>query len=91
VEEYKSFGWELGGVVRCCRCNFMLAYPYSFLIILLQNFLFTTKEDNSTLKAIDFGLSDYVKPGQFYWIQQLNFFLFFLVGGIRWGVGVLTI
>jgi len=86
VEEYKSFGWELGGVVRCCRCNFMLAHPYSFLIILLQNFLFTTKEDNSTLKAIDFGLSDYVKPGQFYWIQLLNFFLlFFWWGGFDGG------
>jgi hypothetical protein len=65
----------------------MLAYPYSFLIILLQNFLFTTKEDNSTLKAIDFGLSDYVKPGQFYWIQQLNFFLFFFGGGDSMGGG----
>jgi hypothetical protein len=65
----------------------MLAYAYSFLIILLQNFLFTTKEDNSTLKAIDFGLSDYVKPGQFYWIQQLNFFLFFFGGGDSMGGG----
>ncbi|KAF5940996.1 hypothetical protein HYC85_022163 [Camellia sinensis] len=29
---------------------------------LLQNFLFMSKDDNSPLKAIDFGLSDYVKP-----------------------------
>ena len=28
-----------------------------------QNFLYTSKDDNSTLKAIDFGLSDFVKPG----------------------------
>ncbi|KAI8535231.1 hypothetical protein RHMOL_Rhmol10G0158000 [Rhododendron molle] len=30
--------------------------------LLDQNFLFTSKEENSPLKAIDFGLSDFVKP-----------------------------
>ncbi|CAM8935350.1 unnamed protein product [Rhodiola kirilowii] len=29
-----------------------------------ENFLFTSKEDPSLLKAIDFGLSDYVKPDE---------------------------
>ncbi|KAL1338372.1 hypothetical protein HN51_033020 [Arachis hypogaea] len=29
-----------------------------------ENFLFASKEENSTLKAIDFGLSDYVKPDE---------------------------
>ncbi|OAY40200.1 CDPK-related kinase 1 [Manihot esculenta] len=29
-----------------------------------ENFLFTTKDENCTLKAIDFGLSDYVKPDE---------------------------
>ncbi|KAL9663953.1 hypothetical protein QQ045_019347 [Rhodiola kirilowii] len=29
-----------------------------------ENFLFATKEENSTLKAIDFGLSDYIKPDE---------------------------
>ncbi|XP_022930598.1 CDPK-related kinase 1-like isoform X2 [Cucurbita moschata] len=29
-----------------------------------ENFLFTSKEERSTLKAIDFGLSDYVKPDE---------------------------
>ncbi|KAJ9180972.1 hypothetical protein P3X46_009152 [Hevea brasiliensis] len=29
-----------------------------------ENFLFTTKEESSPLKAIDFGLSDYVKPDE---------------------------
>ena len=29
----------------------------------LQNFLFTTKDEASPLKAIDFGLSDYARPG----------------------------
>ncbi|KAK7290768.1 hypothetical protein RIF29_05438 [Crotalaria pallida] len=29
-----------------------------------ENFLFISKDDNSTLKAIDFGLSDYVKPDE---------------------------
>lgn len=31
--------------------------------LLDQNFLFTTEDENSVLKAIDFGLSDFVKPG----------------------------
>lgn len=35
-------------------------------VLLDQNFLFTSKEEDSTLKAIDFGLSDFVKPGLFY-------------------------
>lgn len=35
-------------------------------VLLDQNFLFTSKEEDSTLKAIDFGLSDFVKPGVFY-------------------------
>ncbi|KAI8532779.1 hypothetical protein RHMOL_Rhmol11G0240900 [Rhododendron molle] len=34
------------------------------LYILLQNFLFTSKDEHSPLKAIDFGLSDYVKPDE---------------------------
>ncbi|XP_027071472.2 CDPK-related kinase 7-like [Coffea eugenioides] len=29
-----------------------------------ENFLFTSKEEHSPLKAIDFGLSDYVKPDE---------------------------
>ncbi|XP_072997120.1 calcium/calmodulin-dependent serine/threonine-protein kinase 1-like [Typha latifolia] len=29
-----------------------------------ENFLFTSKDDKSTLKAIDFGLSDFVKPDE---------------------------
>ncbi|KAG0500798.1 hypothetical protein HPP92_000870 [Vanilla planifolia] len=29
-----------------------------------ENFLFTSKEENATLKAIDFGLSDFVKPDE---------------------------
>ncbi|KAK5803784.1 Calcium/calmodulin-dependent serine/threonine-protein kinase 1 [Gossypium arboreum] len=29
-----------------------------------ENFLFTTKDEGSPLKAIDFGLSDYVKPDE---------------------------
>ncbi|KAL2228152.1 UNVERIFIED_CONTAM: CDPK-related kinase 1 [Sesamum indicum] len=29
-----------------------------------ENFLFASKDENSTLKAIDFGLSDYVKPDE---------------------------
>jgi hypothetical protein len=31
----------------------------------MQNFLFTTKDEHAQLKAIDFGLSDFIKPGEF--------------------------
>ncbi|KAK6160758.1 hypothetical protein DH2020_004139 [Rehmannia glutinosa] len=33
-------------------------------LLLDQNFLFTSKEENSSLKVIDFGLSDFVKPDE---------------------------
>lgn len=41
-------------------------------VFLLQNFLFTSKDENSPLKAIDFGLSDYVKPGQDYYLRFIS-------------------
>ena len=40
---------------------FMILSKCSYLMD--QNFLFTTKDENSVLKAIDFGLSDFVRPG----------------------------
>lgn len=33
------------------------------LKLVFYNFLFTSKNENSHLKAIDFGLPDFVKPG----------------------------
>ncbi|KAI4982425.1 hypothetical protein ZWY2020_022917 [Hordeum vulgare] len=30
----------------------------------VRNFLFSSKEENSPLKVIDFGLSDFVKPDE---------------------------
>lgn len=29
----------------------------------LQNFLFTTKDEDAPMKVIDFGLSDFIRPG----------------------------
>jgi len=59
--------------------SFNLDCSAIFLIVnigfMLQNFLFTSKDENSTLKAIDFGLSDYVKPGGAY--SLLSIFLLF--------------
>lgn len=51
--------------------SFILSYYIVLLLIikigfLPQNFLFSSEDENSTLKAIDFGLSDYVKPGLAY-------------------------
>ena len=39
-------------------------------VLLEQNFLFTSKDEHVDLKAIDFGLSDFVNPSVFhmeYW------------------------
>ena len=39
-------------------------------VLLEQNFLITSKDEHEDLKAIDFGLSNFVKPGVFhmaYW------------------------
>jgi serine/threonine protein kinase len=30
----------------------------------LKNFLFTTKDEHAPMKAIDFGLSDFIRPGE---------------------------
>jgi hypothetical protein len=58
-----------GFIFSCCMwlLHFAFAFIYSLSSkcckLLHQNFLFTSKDENSQLKAIDFGLSDYVKPG----------------------------
>jgi hypothetical protein len=53
--------------------DFVSCYIVLLLIkkvgFLLQNFLFSSEDENSTLKAIDFGLSDYVKPGLTYCLR----------------------
>lgn len=50
-------------------CNYYIfSYFHSLrclrtFYVVFQNFLFTSKDENSLLKAIDFGLSDFVRPG----------------------------
>lgn len=53
-------------------CEYILKLEFFFADVIMvskmqylffQNFLFTSKDENSHLKAIDFGLSDFVKPG----------------------------
>lgn len=64
-------------LVMCSTPFGMFTIPLRLKIdFMLQNFLFTSKDENSTLKAIDFGLSDYVKPGQVKPITYLNHFFF---------------
>lgn len=41
----------------------MLLWKLSYVPCCLQNFLFKSKKDDSSLKATDFGLSDFIKPG----------------------------
>lgn len=44
--------------------NHMVYLDHSnFCLLFVQNFLFVSKDEDSSLKAIDFGLSDFVKPG----------------------------
>lgn len=44
----------------------------------LQNFLFTKREEDAPMKVIDFGLSDFIKPGN---IHILAPSCLFLLGG----------
>lgn len=39
-------------------------WVFSFYHLSLQNFLFKSTEEDSYLKATDFGLSDFIKPGK---------------------------
>ncbi|TQE10045.1 hypothetical protein C1H46_004335 [Malus baccata] len=53
-----------------------------------ENFLFDTPSDDATLKATDFGLSVFYKPGSASFPSfpdQIHFYLFFLF--IRIGIG----
>ncbi|WVZ07486.1 hypothetical protein V8G54_020832 [Vigna mungo] len=44
--------------------NFNLEYYLTSLLFSFQNFLYTKKDESSELKAIDFGLSDFVRPDE---------------------------
>ena len=46
------------------QCRLQVLFSACALIYLLdQNFLFVSRDEQSQLKAIDFGLSDFFKPG----------------------------
>lgn len=34
-----------------------------FWSLLLQNFLYTSRSEDADMKLIDFGLSDFIRPG----------------------------
>lgn len=44
-------------------------------LYLLQNFLLESKEEDSRLKATDFGLSDYIKPGIYIYVTSMSVFI----------------
>ena len=62
----------------CTELTTSASRPFMYYILImwasiviyfvLQNFLFTSKDEDSELKAIDFGLSEFVKPGL--WVLQ---------------------
>lgn len=63
-----------------------------------ENFLFTTKEEDAQLKAIDFGLSDFVKPdgrlndivGSAYYVAPEVLHRSYSMEADVWSVGVIT-
>lgn len=50
----------------------------SAVVTVYQNFLFTTRDEDAPLKIIDFGLSDFVKPGNNHLSSVLYFLTFIL-------------
>ncbi|KAI4979539.1 hypothetical protein ZWY2020_016292 [Hordeum vulgare] len=63
-----------------------------------ENFLFSSKEENSPLKVIDFGLSDFVKPderlndivGSAYYVAPEVLHRSYGTEGDMWSIGVIT-
>ncbi|PIN02154.1 Ca2+/calmodulin-dependent protein kinase, EF-Hand protein superfamily [Handroanthus impetiginosus] len=63
-----------------------------------ENFLFTSKDEHSPLKAIDFGLSDYVKPderlndivGSAYYVAPEVLHRSYGTEGDMWSIGVIA-
>ncbi|KAI5066093.1 hypothetical protein GOP47_0018717 [Adiantum capillus-veneris] len=63
-----------------------------------ENFLFTTNDDNAELKAIDFGLSDFVRPdgrlndivGSAYYVAPEVLHRSYSIEADVWSVGVIT-
>ncbi|KAH7437706.1 hypothetical protein KP509_05G084900 [Ceratopteris richardii] len=63
-----------------------------------ENFLFTTKEENAELKAIDFGLSDFVRPderlndivGSAYYVAPEVLHRSYSIEADVWSIGVIT-
>jgi serine/threonine protein kinase len=63
-----------------------------------ENFLFTTKDENAQLKAIDFGLSDFIKPderlndivGSAYYVAPEVLHRSYSMEADVWSIGVIT-
>ncbi|KAG0498906.1 hypothetical protein HPP92_003597 [Vanilla planifolia] len=63
-----------------------------------ENFLFTSKDDNATLKAIDFGLSDFVQPddrlndivGSAYYVAPEVLHRSYGIEADMWSIGVIA-
>ncbi|KAK9093821.1 hypothetical protein Scep_025290 [Stephania cephalantha] len=63
-----------------------------------ENFLFTTREDDATMKIIDFGLSDFIRPeerlndivGSAYYVAPEVLHRSYSVEADIWSIGVIT-
>ncbi|KAL2897452.1 CDPK-related kinase 5 [Bienertia sinuspersici] len=85
---------------RCCtsrsqardNCSITLFNQLhsNFCLLLNLNFLFTSKDEDSSLKAIDFGLSDFVKPGSAYYVAPEVLHRSYTTEADVWSVGVIA-
>ncbi|KAK7273027.1 hypothetical protein RIF29_14073 [Crotalaria pallida] len=59
LEDYaKAIIVQIIVVVSCCHLQGVV-----HRVLKPENFLFVSKEENAAMKVIDFGLSDFVRPG----------------------------
>ncbi|RLN36077.1 CDPK-related kinase 5-like [Panicum miliaceum] len=56
--------WFIEISSRSANIMILLSVVWNLAISVALNFLFTSKDENAHLKAIDFGLSDFVKPDE---------------------------
>ncbi|XP_014755644.1 CDPK-related kinase 3 isoform X2 [Brachypodium distachyon] len=54
-----------------------------------ENFLFSTREEHSPMKIIDFGLSDFIRPGSAYYVAPEVLHRSYSTEADMWSIGVI--
>ncbi|KAK8708411.1 hypothetical protein V6N13_059453 [Hibiscus sabdariffa] len=84
-EDAKAVMFQILSVVAFCHLQGVIHRDLK-----PENFLFTTKDKGSPLKAIDFGLSDYVKPGSAYYVAPEVLHRSYGTEADMWSIGVIA-